>query len=187
MLFDILQNFEWLNEPSEIYLDSGLKIVSAPNTDFWQSYREDFHKDDGHLFFIPAQGDFELNIKWSFLNLTDFSQCGIMLRIDEFNWFKASIMSKDGKNFFIGSSVTNFGTSDLATHAMIEKVENIWYRIICKAGGFSAFYSIDGDDFNQIRIFDLLQDTTYYQVGAYACCPGAGRFAALLETVEIKN
>jgi regulation of enolase protein 1 (concanavalin A-like superfamily) len=185
MLMDALRQFEWIKEPFEISLDTGLKIVSSSKTDFWQSYREDSHKDNGHLFFSYQEVDFELIIKWRFLSLSDFSQCGLMVRIDEFNWFKMSIMSEDGDAYFIGSSVTNFGTSDFARHALVNKCENIWYRLKFKNGGFTAEYSTNGGLFYEIRVFDLLKDTKNYMAGAYICCPSEKRFSALLEHIEV--
>ena len=210
MLLDALQKFEWLIEPAEIYLDTGLKVVSSTKTDFWQSYREDFHKDNGHLFFSSSSGDFELNVKWSFSSISDFSQCGLMIRTDEFNWFKISIMAENSE-VFVGSSVTNFGTSDLAIHSIssvssiptayssstacsisvvnpslsVGNIENIWYRLVCKDGGFTAYYSFDGINYQEARRFDLLKEAKTYMAGAYICCPSENKFSALLENIEV--
>ena len=40
MLLDALKDFEWLNEPEEVYFgESGMKVKAMPDTDFWVNAR----------------------------------------------------------------------------------------------------------------------------------------------------
>ena len=59
------------------------------------------------VFVVFENDDFILTLKWKFDELKKFSQCGLMLRIDERNWLKTSIMNdtvaQNGNEIYVGN------------------------------------------------------------------------------------
>lgn len=188
MLLDALKNFEWLNEPGEVsFGEIGVKIKAQEKTDFWQDFRRNFHKDNGHLFYREASGDFILTVKWSFIDISGFCQCGLMGRLDEANWFKVSLMSERSDTPLLATSVTNFAVSDLATQNVSAERGEIWYRVRAEKGVLTLSYSTDGNNFHQLRMFQLLKEYESLKVGAYICCPTERKFSALLAAVNFEE
>jgi len=186
MLLDALKDFEWLNEPSEVsFSDIGVKIRAHEKTDFWQDFRHSLHQDNGHFFYREMDGDFSMTVKWSFIDMSGFCQCGLMGRIDEANWFKMSLISETADPRILGVSVTNFGLSDWATQAVKAENGEIWYRIKAEKGTITLSYSLNGKDFHQVRMFQPLKDFEKFMAGAYICCPRERKFSALLASVEL--
>lgn len=187
MLLDALKDFEWYNEPENVrFNDFGMVVNTRPKTDFWQSTHHNFHKDSGHFFFSRIDRDFELVVKWSFEKAYKFDQCGIMLRVDERNWFKISIMSEDAEKTKLGSSLTNFGYSDWAVVNLDIPLKEIWYKLKRYNGDYIAYYSLDGIKYVQLRLFHLINDNNELKVGAYACSPQRSDFECVLEVLDLK-
>lgn len=185
MLLDALKDFEWYNEPENVrFNDLGMVVTSRPKTDFWQSTHHQFHKDDGHFFFSRVNGDFTLDVKWHFENAGKFNQCGLMLRVDERNWFKLSLMSEKNEEPKLGTSLTNFGYSDWAILELAESIKDIWYRLKCYKGDYIAYYSLDGEVYKQLRLFHLVNDHSGIKVGAYVCSPQHSDFECVLELLN---
>ena len=185
MIFENLKNFEWHNEPANGAFGSHeLEITAAEGTDFWQCCHHNFFKDDGHFFFIKQSSDFSCVIKWRFANAVHYSQCGLMLRADEHNWFKISIMSADENNQEIGSCVTKNGISDWAGARLPENCNELWYKLVRRDDDYVAFYSTDGVDFIRARQFALNSSNVDIKIGAYICAPQDSGFRAVLDEID---
>ena len=53
----------WLNEPPEWSEDGGaLRIVTAPDTDFWRTTHYGFVRDSGHFRYGRVDGDFSARV-----------------------------------------------------------------------------------------------------------------------------
>ena len=154
MNFEVLENFEWYNEPENVRFDGNAMTVYAKyGTDFWQSIHRGYKKDSGHFFYGRKNGDFALTLNWRVDELPEFSQCGVMLRIDERNWFKASIERETSDSFVVTSSLTQQGHSDLCI-AKVEKFgSDIWFRIVRVGDEYEVFYSLDNVNFIKFRMF----------------------------------
>ena len=186
MLLDDLKKFDWLNEPENVrFEETGMRVVAKCRTDFWNCVRYDFIKDDGHFFFCYAVDDFCCDLNWEFEKAELFDQCGIMLRIDENNWFKASVMYENEKVPMLATSMTTNGLSDLATVPLPVGIKRVWYRLKRYKGCYIASYSLDGENYVQMRKFYLLYDTDEVKVGAYICSPQHEDFEAVLRGVEM--
>lgn len=187
MLLDTLRDFEWLNEPHDVsFNDQGMVVVSKPKTDFWQSLNHNFKKDDGHFFFSRCNSDFSLVVKWQFETISDFNQCGIMVRIDERNWFKASIMSESKEKPLLGSCVTNCGYSDWAAQDISPEIKEIYFKVKRVNGDYIIFYSYDDILYKQIRLLHMINEIQDIKVGAYICSPQSFSFRATLEKIDLK-
>ena len=185
MHFEALENFEWYNDPENVRFENDAMIIYArQGTDFWQSVHRGFKKDDGHFFFCRQEGDFFLTLKWHFDRLEKFSQCGIMLRIDEKNWFKASVMSDNEAQPRLASCVTNCGYSDLAPIEIPAGITEVSYKIKRFKGDYILYYSLDGINFKQLRMLHLLNDQPEVKVGAYICSPQREAFEGVLTQIE---
>lgn len=186
MLLETLRQFDWLNEPQRVrFDDEGMFVTARSRTDFWCCARYGFRKDDGHFFFCYALGDFCCDLDWKFERPGAFDQCGIMIRADVNNWFKASIMYEDAENPLLATSLTNDGLSDLATVPLPKGTNHVWYRLKRRKDCYIASYSLDGFEYMQLRKFYLLHDVDDIKVGAYVCSPQNDDFEAVLQSIQI--
>lgn len=185
MLLTSLKNFTWYNEPHDVsFGEQGMLVTSKAQTDFWQSSAHHFHKDDGHFFYTEKNGDFDLTLQWYSEENLAFSQCGLMIRVDNLNWAKIGILSPDLKTPQIGSVVTTKGNSDWAILSLNEYQPRLWYRIKVRGGDCLLFYSLDGEKFIQVRQFRLNDYQDAVKVGAYTCSPWLPNFTSILEMLE---
>ena len=186
MLLETLKEFDWLNEPQQVrFEDEGMFVRAKYRTDFWCCARHNFRKDDGHFFFSYVLGEFCCDLDWSFENAGPFDQCGIMLRFDVNNWFKLSMMSESEENPKIATSLTNEGYSDLATVALPQGTNRIWYRLKKRKGCYIAYYSLDGQEYIELRKFYMLHDSDEMKIGAYICSPQSEDFSAMLHNLQV--
>ncbi|MBQ2811409.1 MAG: DUF1349 domain-containing protein [Alphaproteobacteria bacterium] len=185
MILENLKNFEWLNEPENvIFADKEMKIVAKKQTDFWQSKHHNFAKDDGHLFFLRTEKNFNVIVHWQAENTVNFNQCGLMIRVDDKNWFKASLMYQESQNPEIGSCVTLNGHSDWAGVMLNNTPSEVWYKLVRKADDFMVYYSLDGKKFIRLRQFYMDTKDIELKVGAYICSPQNQGFEATLQDVD---
>ncbi len=187
MKLESLIDFEWYNEPENVvFLDHEMKIVARSQTDFWQSLHHQIKKDNAHFFYKKSSGNFSIVIKWRFDKAENFNQCGIMVRLDERNWFKASILSKDENNPEIGTCLTVSGYSDWAGTPLSAVPHEIFYKLEKKGEDFICSYSLDGEKYIRLRQFYLKSLDEKIKVGAYIAAPQKKMFEAVLDDVEIK-
>lgn len=186
MLLDALKDFSWYNEPENVrFTEDGMQVEVRGGTDFWQNAPHNFHKDDGHFFFVRQENDFTLTLRWHAEALRSYAQCGIMVRSDNLNWAKAGILSPSSSQPQLGSIVTNCGCSDWASMPLADYPADVWYRLRCRDGDFIIDYSLDGNDFSQLRLFRLINNQTEIKAGAYACSPRANGFYCTLRYLDI--
>ena len=185
MLLEALRDFEWLNEPDNVvFQDKEMRVVALVGTDFWQSKNHNFHRDNGHFFYTRRQDNFSFTIKWQFAALRPYTQCGIMVRLDENNWIKASILYDNPQRPMLGSSVTQNGYSDWAALDISDDLREIWFKIRRQQGDYLIYYSVDGEKFTQIRATHLINDLPEVKVGAYICNPTQNPFEATLSVLK---
>lgn len=186
MLLDVLKDFEWLNEPEEVYFgDEGMKVKALAGTDFWVNNRAKFAKDNGHFFFKRVLGDFCLTAKWRFYRPEAFEQCGLMVRIDKNNWLKISLMQENMENPRIGTVCASGGCSDWSLHQISPVEEELSFKIRRVKGEYLLYYSTDGLHYVLLRRSALLYDMDEVKVGAYVCSPQKEGFEAVLETIDV--
>jgi len=187
MKLERLTDFQWYNEPSNVVFEQqNVTIVAKPQTDFWQSFHHNIQKDNAHLFYKTLQGDFELIVKWCFDTAESFNQCGIAVRVDAKNWFKASVMSKSKKSPAIGSCLTIGGFSDLANVSLSKMPDAIFYKLQRKDNDFICSYSLDGQTYIRLRQFYLRGISSDIKAGAYIAAPQNAPFQAVLDEIDFK-
>ena len=185
MILENLINFEWYNEPENvIFLDKEMKIAAHPQTDFWQSLHHKIKKDNGHFFYKKVKGDFALTVKWRAENMDLFKQCGLMVRADERNWFKASLMSKDMASPQIGTCLTISGHSDWAGATLKKEPKCVFYKLERRGDDFVCFYSFNGQKYILLRQFYLPSIDDDIKIGAYIASPQKSGFEAVLDDID---
>lgn len=195
-----LNDGKWINEPTSCQVTNNkVVIITDPETDFWQRSYYGFRNDNAPALLFDCSDNFTFTVKSKFNYQEQFDQCGLIIYLDSDNWFKASIEYENSAFARLGSVVTNSGYSDWAT-CDIELPSEIWYRLSQRGPDFLIESSLDGVNFNQMRIFHLhaLGETSIemgkvnpplaiekpLRFGVYACSPSVSSFKA--EFTEIR-
>ena len=189
MILAQLQNFEWLNDPQNVTFTAlGMRTECKNGTDFWQSESANIHKDNGHFFYLPKTENFTLTLSWDVQTEGNFDQCGIMIRINEQNWLKTSLMFENRNSPAIATCATVNGFSDWATHSLSYVPEKICYRIKRVHNDYIAYYSLDGEKFEQIRLVHIPNSKGLpVLAGAYICSPRSNKFSATLTQLDFSE
>ena len=189
MILAQLQNFEWLNDADNVTFTAlGMRTESKYGTDFWQNEEAGIHKDSGHFFYLPRDDNFNLTLCWDAEINGNFEQCGIMIRIDDKNWIKASVMFEHKDNPSIACCVTQNGFSDWASHRLDYLPEKMYYRIKRLHNDYVVYFSDDGENFEQIRLVHLKNEHNYPILsGAYICSPRTSDFSATLTQLDFSD
>lgn len=186
MILAQLKDFGWLNDPQNVTFTAlGMRAESKNGTDFWQNDDANVHKDNGHFFYIPKSSNFTLTLCWDMHIDGNFDQCGIMIRINDRNWLKSSLMFENRNNPSIASSATVNGFSDWATHKLSYVPEKICYQIKRIRDDYIVSYSLDGEKFEQIRLVHIPNEGDFpVLAGAYICSPRGQNFSATLTQLD---
>ena len=107
------------------------------------------------------------------------------MRSDVNNWFKAAVMYEDENNPLLVTSLTNDGFSDLASVPLPPDTKHVWYRLKKRKGCYIASYSLDGQNYVQLRKFYLIHDNDEMKIGAYLCSPQHDDFEAVLHSLTL--
>ncbi|GAB5381638.1 MAG: DUF1349 domain-containing protein [Aliiglaciecola sp.] len=191
---------KWINRPEHYQVsENRISLTTSPHTDFWQRTFYGFRNDNAPALLFSQNENFSLTTRVSFAYRNLFDQCGLVIYLDSENWFKASIEYENSSFARLGSVVTNFGFSDWATTDIPLPTE-IWYRLSRRHADFLIEYSLDGNEFKQMRIFRLhslpegseaefsgkvsLFSKQAIDVGFYACSPADSRFEARFSDIQ---
>ena len=192
----------WINEPkSHEITNKKVTITTEPETDFWQRSYYGFRHDNAPSLLLESNDNFSFTAKVEFVYQAQFDQCGLIIYLDNNNWFKASIEFENEFYSRLGSVVTNMGHSDWAT-TDVKLPSTIWYRINRRGPDFLIESSSDGILFKQMRIFHLHQlgETSEFmgkknpplpadlpvRFGVYACSPLNSSFTAIFSEMRLE-
>lgn len=195
-----LRSGRWLNAgPGCLITDDGVTIRTTGGTDLWQRTFYGFHVANAPALVIDTPGNFTMTVRAQFEYRHRFDQAGILLWIDEHNWFKSSIEYESAAHCRLGSVVTTRGYSDWATRD-VDTVGHAWFRLSRRGPDFLLEARLD-DIWEQLRIFHLsaLGETTAdiagatagdiaagsTAVGVYAASPEAGTFEARFDQIQL--
>jgi regulation of enolase protein 1 (concanavalin A-like superfamily) len=187
----------WINEPSRHCIRADTcSITTEPGTDLWQRTYYGFRNTNAHGLLFSCEDNLTFSVEALFAYQRQFDQCGVLVWIDEENWFKASVEHETDEVARLGSVVTNHGHSDWAT-TDVAPVHRIRYRLSRRGPDFLIESSLDGPHYRQMRIFHLaaLGDTTPemaksdpplspeqpIELGVYACSPLDSSFEAVFQ------
>ncbi|MNH79714.1 hypothetical protein D3C73_320420 [compost metagenome] len=181
------EDYYWVNEPQLVEWNEsqGLVMTTKPDTDFWQRTHYGFERDNGHCLFTKVKGDFEFTAEVSFEPLTQYDQCGVMLRVDKDHWIKASVEYENESFSRLGSVVTNLGYSDWATIDISNEIKSMFYRISRRGHDVLIEYKAPGADWKQMRVAHLHKVMETMEVGIYACSPRDRSFSCSVTQASI--
>lgn len=182
----------WHCEPKQWSVDTAqrqLVIATDAGTDFWQRTHYGFERDDGHFLHLPVIGDFVATTRVTAAGHHQYDQAGLMLRLSATCWVKTSVEFEPEEPSRLGAVVTNGGYSDWSTQAVPKELKAMWFRIELRAADCTVLTSIDGTDWQQIRVAHLAERTMNQPVscGLYACSPKAAGFEARFAFLEINR
>lgn len=179
----------WYQEPTTWRLDAdGLRLRSEAGTDFWQRTHYGFEADNGHLLGLEAAGDFVLTTRVTSRPVHQYDQAGLMVRLSPRCWLKTSVeFEPDGMNR-LGAVVTNAQYSDWSTQPLAKAIDTVWFRIRAEACDCIVESSMDGRQWEQIRMARLLDRAAAPSIvaGLYACSPKGAGHEAVFSFLDFK-
>lgn len=183
-----MTEFQWTRQPQSWKIENGrVEVVTRPHTDLWQRTYYHFQNDNAPVF--QAETD---NPYFSFVVKTEFAdschrfdQCGIVMYLDSENWLKASVEYENGDYQHLGSVVTNEGYSDWATTVMDASIKSMWYRFSRRGDDYRVECSLDGMQFDQMRVCHMRKGAGKIRFGIYACSPEASSFKAVFSNMQM--
>lgn len=183
-----LNNFQWIREPQNYFVENGkIEITTKPHTDLWQRTYYHFRNDNAPVFQMETNERY-----FSFIVKTDFTdshhrfdQCGIVMYMDSENWLKASVEYENERYQHLGSVVTNNGYSDWATTVIPADVKTMWYRFSRREDDYCIESSPDGENFSQMRVCHMFKGGGKIGFGIYACSPEDSSFSAVFSDMNI--
>jgi len=182
----LLSEFRWINQPKEFSIENDrLTIITEPGTDLWQRTYYGFRNDNAPLFIIEVEGDFTFAVKTVYEPVSQYDQCGIILYGDRENWVKAAVEYENKQFARLGSVVTNLGFSDWASTDIPAAIRSMVYRLSRRGQDFCLENSLDGEHYQQMRIFHMHNSLLGAKVGVYACSPKSSSFKALFSCFEM--
>lgn len=186
MNFDI-KNLKWIREPKSYSINKDkIEIITKPNTDLWQRTYYHFRNDNAPVFQMEtSEKYFSFIVKTEFESKHRFDQCGIVMYLDSENWLKASVEYENEDFQHLGSVVTNNGYSDWATTSIDASIKSMWYRFNRREDDYCIECSVDGINYNQMRICHMSKGADAIQFGIYACSPEDSSFKATFTNMEI--
>lgn len=173
-------NYKWVNEPKEFQLGpENIEIITEPHTDLWQRTYYKFRNENAPMLLFSTDKEyFSFTVKTEFDSKTRFDQCGLIVFIDQENWIKCSVEYGDKLKQKLGCVVTNNGYSDWSFFEIDSKIKTMYYRLSRREDDFCLEYSLDGEEFNQMRISHLFNAPNNIDFGIYACSPEESSFKA---------
>ncbi|AWB46355.1 DUF1349 domain-containing protein [Paenibacillus sp. CAA11] len=170
------EGFHWLHEPASCKAGEHLLIRTLPDTDLWQRTHYGFKRDNGHCLLTSIQGDFAMEADLEYEPNQLYDQCGIIIRVNEENWIKASVEYENEDYSRLGSVVTNLGYSDWATTDISSASRKMSYRISRRGHDFLIEQSYEGTVWHQMRIAHLHHAQDSLLAGIYAASPQGSGF-----------
>ena len=182
-----LDHFTWINPPKTWLISQNkLSLTTEPETDFWQRTYYGFRNDNAHAFLTPvAEQTFSFSVRVAWLYQTLFDQCGIVLYEDSDNWCKASVEYDNPAFSRLGSVVTNLGYSDWATTDIDSAITHMTYRLSRRGQDFLIENALDGNQFQQMRIFHMHTPLEAVRIGVYACSPLKSSFETVFSDFQL--
>lgn len=158
--------------------EGGIRVTVPAKADYFRDPAGAINNDNAPFLWKPVTGDFiaQAHVRPDF-NFT-YDSGVLMVRHDEQNWAKLCFERTDFGTTAAVSVVTR-GVSDDANGADLA-VPDIWLQIARSGNVFALHYSLDGQSWRMVRIFNLPVPPTV-QVGVVAQCPiGPGTTIDLL-------
>lgn len=139
---------EWINEPAR-WSSSGidLNVATEGATDFWRVTGEGVNalRDNGHLYGKTITGNFDLSVDIRGDFKEQYDQAGVMVRVDDRQWFKTGVEYFEGKPRF--STVVTFDYSNWMLTDLSEPLDQLSIRMAYRGDAVDVHRSLNGGPF----------------------------------------
>ena len=182
-----LKSMNWIRQPKQFSVsDEKVTIITEPFTDLWQRTYYHFRNDNAPV--LQTRTDekyFSFVVKTTFDTKVRYDQSGIIMYLDSENWIKASVEYENDKIQRLGCVVTNNGYSDWSSVDIDASIKSMWFRLSRRDDDFCVENSVDGVNFNQMRICHMFNVKDEVPFGIYACSAEDSSFEAAFTDMEI--
>lgn len=189
-------NFKWVNESSAKYKDGVLTVYAPAQTDYFNSPVKEngFFPNpvaNASLYYTELTGDFVFKTKVS-LEFKNFYDAAALLVYENENvWAKLALENSDlpCRKPAVVSVVTNRISDDC--NGPVMDGNSVWFQISRVDDCFAFHYSVDGVEYNMVRVFTLPVGQTV-KVGFEAQAPmgeGGNRYYSeiSIENKRVEN
>lgn len=180
---------KWLNESQIGEKDDLIQITAPGKTDYFINPETGEVKSNAPFLYADIQGDFVLRAKVRHDFIAKFDGAALFVMDQEDRWAKLCYEYTDLNTYAVVSVVTN-GLSDDANGQNLTDT-SVWLQIGRKGDAFAMHYSIDGTNYQMVRVFNLKASDTL-KVGIVSQSPtGEGLVSDFsdiqLERVTMQN
>lgn len=184
-----MTGWKWLNE-SQIINEGNEVVIYAPGHTDWFNNPV---PEDGKLsapvanapfFYTEVTGDFVFRAKVRPNFRSVYDACALMVIQDETLWTKVAFEKSDFGTTAAVCVVTN-GISDDANGCNIQQ-EEVWLQIVRVGDVFCTHYSLDGENFDMVRLFHLPVEKTV-KVGIEAQSPAGEGGLRFYSDISLEN
>lgn len=182
-----LKSMKWIRQPKQFSVsDEKVTIITEPFTDLWQRTYYHFRNDNAPVLQTKTDEKyFSFVVKTTFDTKVRYDQSGIIMYLDSENWIKASVEYENEKIQRLGCVVTNNGYSDWSSVDIDASIKSMWFRLSRRDDDFCVENSVDGVNFNQMRICHMFNVKDEVPFGIYACSAEDSSFEAAFTDMEI--
>ncbi len=153
-------NFKWVNESSAEYKDGVLTVYAPAQTDYFNSPVKEngFFPNpvaNASLYYTELTGDFVFKTKVE-LEFKNFYDAAALLVYENENvWAKLALENSDlpCRKPAVVSVVTNRISDDC--NGPVMDGNSVWFQISRVDDCFAFHYSVDGVEYNMVRVFTL--------------------------------
>ena len=182
-----LKSMKWIRQPKQFSVsEEKVTIITEPFTDLWQRTYYHFRNDNAPVLQTKTyEKYFSFVVKTTFDTKVRYDQSGIIMYLDSENWIKASVEYENDKIQRLGCVVTNNGYSDWSSVDIDASIKSMWFRLSRRDDDFCVENSVDGVNFNQMRICHMFNVKDEVPFGIYACSAEDSSFEAVFTDMEI--
>ena len=182
-----LKSMKWIRQPEKFSVsEEKVTITTESFTDLWQRTYYHFRNDNAPVLQTKTDEKyFSFVVKTTFDTKVRYDQSGIIMYLDSVNWIKASVEYENDKIQRLGCVVTNNGYSDWSSVDIDASIKSMWFRLSRRDDDFCVENSVDGVNFNQMRICHMFNVKDEVPFGIYACSAEDSSFEAVFTDMEI--
>lgn len=176
---------EWRNKPQTYLVHRDYVIIATmPHTDMWQKTYFNIEKTNAPALLLATKQDLTFKVKVDAQYQKKYDQAGLLIYIDDHNWAKVGIEYHNQAYSLLSTVVTVDGRSDWSSAKLSSGITFMYYRLSHRNGEFRIDNSLNGQNYRQMRIFNL-PSMSKYKIGIYACSPLDSSFEATFSEMYI--
>lgn len=184
--------FNWINEGQLNEENGKIEMIAPAQSDFFCNNgaigEEGITPEtlcNAPFYYTEITGDFVMKVKVSHDFKDTYDSASVMVMKDMQNWAKACFEKTDFGTHAAVSVVTKNGESDDANGCNIN-ANTAWLHVTRSGKSFAFHYSIDGENYDMMRFFNLSADETI-KIGLLAQAPTGNGGVRIYENLSIEQ